>query len=351
MKANPFAAEILENSATGFATAACGQLREDSPAVMERFAPRAADSWKKHYVQRLLELAAAVAAGQPELFVSRVSWSKRAFEARGFQSGDLTASLQSLKQVLGEKLPPTASEEALQCIEAAVADLDKPAVAEESQLDAVNPRDKLALLYLQSVLEGNVRHAMQSVLDSLDDFSVKEIILRVLIPAQTEIGRLWHLDQVSVAEEHLVTTTTQRLMAIVVEHAKRKPDNGKTALAAAVAGNVHDVGIRAIGYLLELEGWRTIFLGADVPRRDLPAAAQFFNTDVVLLSCALSVQLKSVRNTVAEIRKRCEQPVKIMVGGLAFYGSPDLWRSTGADGYAENADDALARADELTADA
>ena len=347
MQANPFAAEILENSAAGYASAACSQLAEDCPGLMDRFAPRAFETWKKHYVQRLLELAAAVSAGQPDLFLSRVAWSKKAFEARGFKSADLQDSLRSLQRVLGSKLPPTASQEVLHCIEAAVTNLEGAQVEEETQLDVAQPTDRLALLYLQAVLEGNVRPAMEVILDEIGELTPQQAIQDVLLPAQREIGRLWHLDQVSVAEEHLVTTTTQRLMAVLAQRAEPKPDNGKTALAASVAGNVHDIGIRAIAYLLELEGWRTVFLGADVPRADLPATAQFFNADVILLSCALSVQLKSVRETISDIRDRCDHPTKIMVGGLAFSGSPELWRSIGADGYAEDASATLATVAEL----
>ena len=59
------------------------------------------------------------------------------------------------------------------------------------------------------------------------------------------------------------------------------------------------------------------------------------------------MQLKTVRSTIAAIRERAEQDVKIMVGGLAFYEAPDLWKEIGADGYAPNAKEALALANEF----
>jgi len=345
---NRFAAEILESSASGYASAAAGRLLDDRPEVEEHFAPGSAEAWKKHYTQRILELASAVASGEPNLFAERVAWSRQAFEARGFDTNDLAASLQSLRSVLLEKLPEAAAGGVAECIDAAVAKLAEAPPDSESQLDPRRPHHRVALLYLQSVLEGNLRPAMECVFDAVEGgVSTRDALVNILLPAQSEVGRLWHLDQVSVAEEHLVTSTTQRLMATLVERSPRAPDNGKTAVAASVAGNVHDMGIRAIAYLLELNGWRTIFLGADVPRGDLPACAQFYSADLVLLSCALSVQLRSLRDSVNDIKKRCEQPPKIMVGGMAFSAAPQAWESVGADGYAGGIDEALALAAEL----
>ena len=85
------------------------------------------------------------------------------------------------------------------------------------------------------------------VLDAVSrGLPIRDAYLRVLLPAQQEIGRLWHLNQISISEEHLVSYTTQRVMALLSTRMPRKPDNGFTAIAGSVAGNVHDIGIRAV---------------------------------------------------------------------------------------------------------
>ncbi|MFW2404162.1 MAG: cobalamin B12-binding domain-containing protein, partial [Gammaproteobacteria bacterium] len=183
-----------------------------------------------------------------------------------------------------------------------------------------------------------------------EGLGVPEAIFNVLLPAQREVGRLWHVNDISIAEEHMVTMTTQRLMAVLASRAQRAPDRGRTAVAAAVAGNIHEIGIRALAYLLEFEGWRTIYLGSDVPKSELPAAIECFDADIVLLSLALSSQLPALRRTIEEIRSKTGDRVKIMVGGNGLNGAPDLWKELGADGYALTADAALAVAAELVPD-
>lgn len=353
-KANSFAAQLIDTGAKGYASIAAAALVESRPDVGKRFAPQSTAAWQRHYVNRLLELSAAVAAGTPKVFVERVLWSRRAFEARGFEVDDLSVSLGQLKTTLAQKLPPQAQSDALGCIDEALDALANSAApddgAMQSSLDATRFCDRLALRYLQAVLEGNVGPAMELVLDAMDgEIDHRRALFDVLLPAQKEVGRLWHLDQVSIAEEHLVTSTTQRLMAVIADRAPKQPDNGHTAIAAAVAGNVHDVGIRAIALAFELEGWRTLYLGGDVPQADLPAAIQFFSADVALLSCALSVQLKSLRNTIATIRDRSGPDTKIIVGGLAFADAPEVWSDLGADGIATDGPSALDLAEELVA--
>ena len=106
--------------------------------------------------------------------------------------------------------------------------------------------------------------------------------------------------------------------------------------------------IRALAYLLEFDGWRTIYLGSDVPKTELPAAIDCFDADIVLLSLALSSQLPALRRTITEIRDKSGDRVMIMVGGNGLAGAPDLWRDVGADGYAATVDEALVVAAELT---
>lgn len=348
-KIQAFAAEILDRGAAGFAAAAALRLLTDEPEIEARYSPSAMDAWKGHLTQRVNELSAAVAVGNSAMFVNRVIWSRRIFDAREFKREDLEASLAALHAVLEDKLPANAQDSALQFVSDARTAIAAQMEADDSLLDASQVHGRLALQYLKCAIEGNSLPAMEVVLDVLEaeTLTAEDAMLRVLLPAQAEIGRLWHLDEVSVAEEHLVTTTTRRLMAVIASRAERRRDNGRTAVACSVAGNVHDVGIQAIAYLLELEGWRSIYLGANVPPEDLPATLEFFEADVVLLSCALSVQLKTLRKTIAIIREKSPKDAKILVGGLAFLEAPELWKEIDADGYAPDAEGALALARSL----
>jgi methanogenic corrinoid protein MtbC1 len=349
MTPNPQAAQFIESNAASIAAAACnrfiGRLPETDPAgSMDLYG-----SWSQHFQQRVLELSAAVATGQPAMFTKRVEWSRQAMAARYLESISMRETLEWLRRVLEDMVPEDSRLEALMCLDEAIKDYSKePAKPEVSHLDAAQPAERAALFYLQAALEGNVREAMKIVTDEIEaGMDPRTAIVDVLLAAQREVGHLWHLDQITIAEEHVVTTTTQRLMAVIASRARTAPDNGKTAVTAAVAGNAHDIAVRAISYLLEMDGWRVINLGPDVPRDNLPAAIHFYDADITMLSLTLSSQLASLRETVEKIHAMPDYDNKVIVGGNAFRDAPDAWQTTGADGYASSASEALKIARQL----
>lgn len=342
-------ADSLNASKLDICRLASEHLLSTNPSMAERFGEDANQHWHEHFIDRIAELSESIAADEPQIFKSHVTWAQRAVSSRSINIEYIGATLTSLQVGINSVLDGDVRQLALAFLSSAdnsFGETDQSLW--DSMLDARQPHDRLALHYIQMVISGNVRAGMQVVLDALDEgFTSEDLYLRVLLPAQSEVGRLWHLNEVSVAEEHLVSTTTQRVMAILADRTPHKADRGHTAIATAVAGNAHDIGIRTIAYLMEFEGWRTIFLGSDLPRTDLPSAVQYYDADIVLLSTALGTQLRTLKKTISEIREVCADKTKIMVGGNGLSDVPDLWQKIGADGYTTDAKEAIELAAEL----
>ena len=333
----PKAAREIERSASVCAQEAAQQLIKLRPHTAARFDDTdPVNGWRLHFYERIKELATAVSTGRPGLFADRIGWARQAMESRNLETSDLFASIRVLGDVLKERLSPASQRTVDGYLDRAINVLTTAMSAPASQLDATVPAQRLALDYVKIVLEGSIPSAIETVVERLGDpFDLRALLLDVLLPAQVEVGRLWHANEISVAEEHLVTQTTRRIMAVLASRATHAPDNGRTAIAAAIAGNVHDVGIHAIAYLLESRGWRTIYLGADLPGEELPAAARHFGADLILLSASMPAQLGALGSAIAGVKQLSS--ARVVVGGQAFTHEPDLWRDTGADGYAGNA--------------
>jgi methanogenic corrinoid protein MtbC1 len=336
---NDLAAEILETSAAGFAAAALSELRPSAAA-----GPPAGDSatWRTHLTQRVLELAAAVRIEQPVLFANRIEWLRRAARARGTGEGELKRALVSLSAAVRRELPVNLEGAVAPSLDLALAAFESEPPAAARALDAETPSHRIALRYLALCLEGKPHAAVELVLGELDrGLSPATIYSDVLIAAQKEIGELWHVGDVSIAEEHLVSETTRELMTRIV--AKRAPAEpvGPSLVAASVSGNAHDLGLRAVTDLFRLAGWRALFLGTNVPAEEIARAAAAYEVELVVLNATLATQLHALGEAIRAIRRlapRC----KVLVGGLAFEGLPDLWRQLGADGHAPTIDAAVA---------
>jgi len=341
---NNVAAELLETSAAGYAAAALALLQPGDGATPPG---RDGATWKTHFAQRVLELAAAVRVDEPVLFTRRIAWLRRAARARGTGEQDLKRALLSLRTALQREMPDNLRPAITPALDLAVGAFDDALVADPVALDASRPVDRLALHYLTLCLEGKPHEAIELVLAELDHGLAPTVIYtQVLIPAEKEIGQLWHVGDVSIAEEHLVSETTRELMALIVaKHAPRHAHD-RSLIAASVAGNAHDIGLRAVADLFRLAGWRCLYLGANVPAAELARAAATFEVDLVVLSATLATQLKPLGEAIEAIRSLAPER-KILVGGLAFDGLPQLWKQLGADAYAPAIDAAAALGDAL----
>jgi methanogenic corrinoid protein MtbC1 len=338
-----FLTRVLKTGARAYAAYASGELLESHPEAKEGFGHDPFSAWQSWLAVRVEELAAAVAAEQPRLFTSQVHWAKAVLSARGVPAEHFRAGLTSLKDVLAKEVPEQVQPLAAQYLDEALDAFDEQPTDVSARLLPDTPHGRLASTYLLALLEGNRRRASRVVLDAVDrPESVRDIYLHVLLPAQEELGRMWLTGEINVAEEHFASQTTKTVMGQLLAQAHFQPPNGKTVLAAAVAGNQHDIGLCAVADFFEMAGWRTIQLGADVPIGDLVQAVECFGVDLLALSASLNVQLETVKSTIQAVRNGPRgNEVKILVGGLAFAGPGNLDVEMGADGHAANPDEAV----------
>ena len=127
------------------------------------------------------------------------------------------------------------------------------------------------------------------------------------------------------------SATTRAVMAQLRARTVVKPANGKTLVTSAVAGNQHDLGIRLLALDFQLEGWRSINLGTDMPAKEMKAAALKYQPDLVILSAALSVQLPALEQAVACIKDALAEKAFILIGGRALSGLDKEARLFGAN--------------------
>lgn len=283
-------------------------------------------------------LATSLESSSLEMFLDYIGWTKVVLARRNVGEKDLADNLRILAGVLPDH------PEAIRYVETAIEQL--PAMTDEvpSFLDPRSPLWSIASEYLTALLRGSRRDAAAVITASLDRGTpLRDVYRGVFEPVQQEIGRLWQLNELSVAQEHFATAATQHIMAELYGRIFGGERRDRRAGAMCVGGELHEVGLRIITDLLELDGWQTWYLGASVP----PAAAVQLcvdhKADVLLVSTTLPIHLAGVAEAIRLFRARPELAgAKVLVGGRAFRTVPDAWRTIGADGHARNADECLA---------
>jgi methanogenic corrinoid protein MtbC1 len=343
-EANEYLVRVLRSGDRALAAYASGDLLERAPSAGEAFGPDPFAAWQAWLAVRVEELAAALAVDQPRLFTAQVRWAKAVFAARGLAADHLRVGLECLRDVFRRELPDDVRGRAAKYVDEALAGFDEESGEPPPRLRPDEPGGRLASEYLLAALEGERRRAREVVLRAVGDgLDVRDAYLNVLVPAQRELGRMWLVGEINVAEEHFASTTTRMVMSQLLALAPLPPPNGKTMLAAAVSGNDHDIGLQAVGDFFEMDGWRTIHLGANVPIGDLVQAVDFFRSDLLGLSATQTTHLAGVRDAIRAVRDRPRgEQVKVLVGGPAFSTAEDLAETFGADAHAAGPREAVA---------
>lgn len=200
-------------------------------------------------------LAQTLALNSQELFSDYVAWAKVLLSQRKVLAADLAFHLECLAEVLRERLPGKPGDLAAEFVQAAVQAMpsmpnDLPTFLHESA-----PLSPLAHQYFAALRRGERHLASQLVLDAVaGGTSVKEIYLQVFQPAQYEIGRLWQINQITVAEEHYCSAATQLIMSQLYPHVFATAKNGHTLVATCVAGDLHEIGVRMVTDFLKWTG-------------------------------------------------------------------------------------------------
>lgn len=139
----------------------------------------------------------------------------------------------------------------------------------------------------------------------------------VLRPALVEVGDRWVDGSLTVGQEHEISELARDLIAeLSLRHAEPDPLR-PVVVAACIAGELHDLGLRMVCGILRERGARVHFLGANVSPAFLSESVRQRQPDVVLLSISLETHISSLRETIATLRSNPGgQPrARILVGG------------------------------------
>jgi 5-methyltetrahydrofolate--homocysteine methyltransferase len=109
---------------------------------------------------------------------------------------------------------------------------------------------------------------------------------------------------------------------------------------ATVKGDLHDLGKNMVGAMLRTSGFDVRDLGKDVPADTIVATVRELSPAIVGLSALLTTTVPYQETVIKALtREGMRDRVKVMVGGAPV--TPEWADKIGADGYANNAPEAV----------
>jgi methanogenic corrinoid protein MtbC1/DNA-binding XRE family transcriptional regulator len=219
---------------------------------------------------------------------------------------------------------------------------------EEETLSSMSP---LAKQYLDLLLAGKREEASNLVSNAVKaGLGVREVYRTVFERTLKEVGMMWMQNKVDVAMEHYFSSSTQLIMSQLYPYITGSSREKKetVCLALAVCGEFHDIGVRMVADFLEMDGWKTFFLGSNLCNEDIVKTVADHKADLLILSATMFFNAESIARAIRSIRAvENLADLVILVGGRPFNQDAELWKKVEADGFARNADEAVKLANRL----
>lgn len=156
-------------------------------------------------------------------------------------------------------------------------------------------------------LESEVRRA--SLRHALRTF-VEELVVPVLV----EVGTRWHSGEMSIAQEHLASGVFSRALQHMLEGAAADRE-APAIVVATPSGHRHEIGAMIAAALAGSEGWRVLFLGADLPAEEIARTAREVDARAVALSLVHGLDGAPTEQELRRLRGDLPPSVEVLVGG------------------------------------
>ncbi|MCS7248422.1 MAG: B12-binding domain-containing protein [Anaerolineales bacterium] len=108
------------------------------------------------------------------------------------------------------------------------------------------PSGRLAHQYFDALLRNDRINGSETYSRGCGSRNFYSRYLRVFEPCLHEVGRLWQTQQISIAQEHYFTASTQFIMAQLYPLIFQSLRNGRRMVAACVANELHEIGLRMV---------------------------------------------------------------------------------------------------------
>lgn len=146
------------------------------------------------------------------------------------------------------------------------------------------------------------------------NLTADEVLDDVIGPLLFTIGSLWHQGVLRPANEHLATATIRRVLVWMTQQSA--PERSAPVIVVATPlGQVHELGAMLAATTAAGNGWRVVYLGANLPADELARAVQHANADAVALSIVFPEDDRAVEGELRALRAWLPPKIPIVIGG------------------------------------
>ncbi len=168
-----------------------------------------------------------------------------------------------------------------------------------------------------------------------------EILDQGLVKGMEVVGLKFKKNEIFIPEVLIATRAMKAGLEILKPYlSQEEKEQRNKIIIGTVKGDLHDIGKKIVGMMLEKEGYKVIDIGIDVAKENFVKAIKQKKPDIIGMSALLTTTMTYMREVIEAVEKaKLRDRVKIIVGGAPVTQS--FADEIKADGYAIDAASAV----------
>jgi 5-methyltetrahydrofolate--homocysteine methyltransferase len=194
----------------------------------------------------------------------------------------------------------------------------------------------------EAITNGDDKEVEAQVRKALDEgMEAQDILTNGLIAGMEVIGRRFRSGELFLPEVLLSAEVMHKGLDIINPLLAKAGHKGiGTVVIGTVEGDIHDIGKRIVGFLLEGTGFEVVDLGVDVKTDEFVRAIEEHKPDILGMSALLTTTMPNMEKIIDVLKEKgLRDKIKIVIGGAPI--NEQFANAIGADGYAPEAGSAV----------
>ncbi|MCG6892766.1 MAG: MerR family transcriptional regulator [Desulfobacteraceae bacterium] len=143
-----------------------------------------------------------------------------------------------------------------------------------------------------------------------------------LSPLFANIGKAWSAGALSIACEHMASAVARSFLGDLLQQ-ETTVESGARILVATPAGHRHEIGALVSALCASEAGWFPVYLGPDLPAREIVAAARRVSGRAVALSIGHDSRRAALCGELRKLHKGLNGSAVLLAGGPGIHAVRD----------------------------
>lgn len=145
---------------------------------------------------------------------------------------------------------------------------------------------------------------------------IERTVIHIIFPFLEKIGILWQTGHINPAQEHLVTNVIRQKLIVAIETTVSHIRINKTFLLFLPEGEHHELGLLFMYYLLKSRGASTVYLGSNVPMKDVEYVVKLKKPHVIFIHMTGTAPTFNFEKFLTAVEQKLEGTSAIISGQL-----------------------------------